>query len=153
MTTETAEDRARSAMRWRHQFLVTIALLVGFAALVVVMMWLADGDDRVWQRRVYVFGAVQAIVFTAIGWLFGREVSRADAESARGDAAASKQEAKDEAARSAEAQREATAAQEKVNAVRAAAAAAAPARGGPQDVGGRRPAQLDLVTFIDELLS
>ena len=29
-----------------------------------------------WAHLTYVFGSVEAIVFTAVGWLFGREVHR-----------------------------------------------------------------------------
>ena len=88
-------DQADSpnAARWKWQFIVAAALLVAFAALIAVMLLIAHGDDTVWQRRVYVFGAAQAIVFTAIGWLFGREVNRSTAESAKNDAAQAKEEA------------------------------------------------------------
>src|SRR5438552_4915791 len=119
--------RREAASRWNRQFIVTIALLVGFAALVVAMVAMADGDEKIWQRRVYVFGAVEAIVFTAIGWLFGREVHRATAESAREDADTAKKDA--DAARS-EALQEAVRSAEiegKVKAVRAAARSSGPA--------------------------
>jgi hypothetical protein len=86
--------------RWNRQYLVAILLLGSFAVLVAVMVWLATGSDTVWQRRVYVFGAVQAIVFTAVGWLFGREgtaAARDDAQAARDEATAAREAAQQEA--------------------------------------------------------
>jgi hypothetical protein len=140
--------------QWNRQYAVTIALLIGFAVLVAVMIWLAGGDDRVWQRRVYLFGAVEAIVFTAIGWLFGREVHRSSAETARRDAETAKHEAEVARTEAKEGAVQAAAAEQKVNAVRAAARAAQPSsRGGPQDVSGNRgAAPIDLARFLDEFL-
>jgi hypothetical protein len=42
----------------------------------------ADIDETHWSRYVYVFGGLEAIVFTAVGWIFGREVNRTAAETA-----------------------------------------------------------------------
>jgi hypothetical protein len=67
-------------------------LLLGFAVLVVYMLGQADGNATIWDRQIYIFGAVEAIVFTAVGWIFGREVHRSSAESAREDAEAAKAE-------------------------------------------------------------
>ena len=73
---------------------VALVLLTAFAVLAVWMMASADVEETTWARRVYVFGAVEAIVFAAVGWLFGREVHRGQAEAAQKDA----QEAKADAA-------------------------------------------------------
>ncbi|AXO33200.1 hypothetical protein MicB006_0896 [Micromonospora sp. B006] len=140
---------------------MTVVMLVGFAALVVAMMALANGSDAVWQRRVYVFGAVQAVVFTAIGWLFGREGSRSTVAAARKDAEAAKQEAAaeratahEEANRAAKARQVVTETTAKAKAVRAAARlsrqrprsgvrdVAAPAEGRETD---------EFIQFVDEL--
>jgi hypothetical protein len=52
----------------------------------------ADTQDQTeWERWVYVFGAVQAIAFAAIGWVFGREVNRERAEKAEQRADEAKQ--------------------------------------------------------------
>ena len=88
-------DAVPNAARWTWQFVVAVVLLAGFVGLIVAMMFLARGDETVWQRRVYVFGGAEAIVFTIIGWLFGREVNRMTAESAKGDAIQARQEAAD----------------------------------------------------------
>ncbi|GIM92004.1 hypothetical protein Ato02nite_037970 [Paractinoplanes toevensis] len=153
---------AEQAKRWGRQFGVTAGLLIGFAALVVTMIWIADGDDAVWQRRVFVFGAVEALVFTAVGWLFGREVHRSAAQSAQSAADTANQaadqartEAQTEATQAAAARVAAAEADTKLQAVRAAAVAGAPgARGGPQDVGARPRSEpgMDIRTFILELI-
>ncbi|GIJ73150.1 hypothetical protein [Virgisporangium ochraceum] len=105
---------------WNRQYLIAVALLVAFAGFVVVMVVLADrSSDQVWQRRIYLFSAVEAIVFTAVGWLFGREVNRTAVESARQDATAARQTAavaREEARRSAE---DAAAAEQRAAAERA----------------------------------
>src|SRR5215212_6276137 len=91
---ERPQQPQQDGSKWAWQFVVTILLLLAFAVLVIVLTISADtGDETTWQRRVYLFGAVQAIVFTAVGWLFGREVHRSAAESAKDDADAAKQDA------------------------------------------------------------
>lgn len=91
--TEPSKSQQGGA-KWTWQFMVAVGLLLAFAALDVVMLAVANtGDEIVWQRRVYIFGAVEAVVFTAVGWLFGREVSRSAAESAKQEASEAKQDA------------------------------------------------------------
>ena len=63
-----------------------------FAGLVV--MWFKVGDpDPAWARRLVLFAGLEAIVFAAVGWLFGKEVNRHAVESA----AAANQRVGDEA--------------------------------------------------------
>jgi hypothetical protein len=86
--------QAPNPSRWSWQFWVAVVILLGFGALVVYMMKVAaQGSDPFWQRRIYVFSAVEALVFTAIGWLFGREVNRSAVVTAQQDAAGAKKEA------------------------------------------------------------
>jgi len=82
--------------RWSWQFLVAVLLIVGFGVLVGIMVVAAGTkDSEVWQRRVYLFGAVEAVVFTAVGWLFGREVHRSAVESAQQEADDARHDASD----------------------------------------------------------
>ena len=84
--TSAAEDR------WRPLFVVTIVLLVCFGGLIVAMVVIAGSSSDVgWTRRSYIFASAEAIVFTSVGWLFGREVHRSEAKSAKEDADKSKQ--------------------------------------------------------------
>jgi hypothetical protein len=62
--------------------IVTIIALVGFAAFIVYLLIKVSADEKSWSRRVYLFAAVEAVAFAAVGWLFGREVHRERAESA-----------------------------------------------------------------------
>ncbi|MGV1007176.1 MAG: hypothetical protein ACOYBY_01050 [Dermatophilaceae bacterium] len=67
-------------------------MFVGFAWLLFVR---ADDNLREadWSRSVYVLLGVEAIAFTAVGWLFGREVHRGEAEAATKTADYAKQDA------------------------------------------------------------
>lgn len=138
---------------WPWRFGVTLGLLLGFAVLVGVMMWLAGGDDTAWERRQYVFISVQAIVFAAVGWLFARQVQRTELRTVHGDAAAARAEALVQTERAAEARQRAAAAEARAEAVRAALRSAA-GPGGPTGSGpSAEPTgpQVDLRTFLDQL--
>jgi hypothetical protein len=127
-------------MSW--QFMVAVGLLVAFTALVIYMLATADGAPETWERQVYVFGAVEAIVFTAVGWIFGREVHRASAENAREDANQAKQEAAAKGAKVEELTEEVAKGRTLAAAIDATesaeAAAAPPAPGRPSDVSAAR---------------
>ncbi|MCX8088981.1 MAG: hypothetical protein ACK40N_12480 [Meiothermus ruber] len=53
-----------------------MAVLLGFAALVVYMLGLLTADETTWSRALYLFAGVEAIAFAAAGYVFGREVHR-----------------------------------------------------------------------------
>ena len=139
------------------QFIVAVGLLVAFAALVIYMLATADGESAVWERQVYVFGAVEAIVFTAVGWIFGREVHRANAENARQDAKEAKQEAAAKGARVETLTEDAVKGRTLAAAIDATeaveASPATPAAGRPSDVSAARrgdapqPADASLATL------
>jgi type VI protein secretion system component VasK len=63
---------------------VTVVALVAYAVFVWQMWGKADGQNNEveWSRLVGLLTGVEAIVFAAVGWLFGREVNRAQAEQA-----------------------------------------------------------------------
>ncbi len=82
--------------RWLPQFIVTVVLLVGFAGLVGFMLAAAGtSSSDGWERRIYIFASAEAIVFTSVGWLFGREVHRSEAKTAKKDAETAKGEKAD----------------------------------------------------------
>lgn len=87
MTMQSGVDDGPQRQWW--QLWITVAVLLAFGSVAVYMLSVAtDADPDVWQRRVYVFSGVQAIAFTAVGWLFGREVnSGAKAEARQANAA------------------------------------------------------------------
>ncbi len=74
-------------MTKRWQLGTAILLIVGFGVFVEFMVETgARSSDVTWTRLVYVFGSVEALVFSATGWLFGSEVNRRRAEVAEGRA-------------------------------------------------------------------
>jgi hypothetical protein len=82
--------------RWNKLYYVAVGLVLFFGAVAVFLLTSADDpstSETVWNRRVYAYGAVEAIAFTAVGWLFGREVNRKAAENATKQADAASKEA------------------------------------------------------------
>lgn len=64
---------------------IAVALLLAYGVTIFVLFNLADDsgvDEPIWSRYIYLLGGLEAIVFTAVGWLFGREVNRKQAEQA-----------------------------------------------------------------------
>jgi hypothetical protein len=62
---------------------VSVIVVIVFVAFGVFLVVNADTTNQTeWERWVYVFGAAEAIGFTAIGWIFGKEVNRQRAEEA-----------------------------------------------------------------------
>jgi hypothetical protein len=109
---------------------VAVFLLIAFGVVVALMLGWAD----TWDQRVYVFGAVEAIVFTAVGWIFGREVHRQTAEVAQKDAAEAKEEVKSKSAQVTALAEEAQKGRALKAAIEAVPEEAAASGGGPRDV-------------------
>jgi hypothetical protein len=81
-------------MRYLVTVVIAVVLLVAFGLLILYLNGrAASGSELTWQRRVYLFGAVEAIVFTAVGWIFGREVNRQQVDAAENRANTSEQRA------------------------------------------------------------
>jgi hypothetical protein len=62
---------------------IAVALIVIYIGILYVLYGSADDknvSETIWGRYTYVLGGFEAIVFTAVGWLFGREVNRKQAE-------------------------------------------------------------------------
>jgi cytochrome bd-type quinol oxidase subunit 1 len=79
----------------RFRAVAAVVIVAIFVALGYFLIKEADtASPTSWERWVYVFGAAEAIAFTAIGWIFGREVNRQRAEKADQAEADAKQEAK-----------------------------------------------------------
>jgi hypothetical protein len=89
----------------KNAFAIAVAVIaiVGFGVLVAYLFADASSSsEQVWLRRVYLFGGVEAIVFAAVGWLFGREVNRQQAQEAQQRADESEKTARQESARAAD---------------------------------------------------
>ena len=61
---------------------VACVALTAFGALIIYLLPRVGMKDPDWTRAVYLLTAVEAIAFAAAGFIFGREVNRARAESA-----------------------------------------------------------------------
>jgi hypothetical protein len=97
-------------------FWVAVVIILAFLGFSLFMILNADAADPVWKNRLAIFTVFQAIVYTAVGWLFGREVNRgakeaaeksadvaqADAERAKAEAIAAKEAEREQAAARAE---------------------------------------------------
>lgn len=99
--TATAPPEGRGMNAVRVGFAVVLGVV--FICLATLMALNADtGNDVQWQRWAGLFAAIEALAFTAIGWVFGREINRERAEGAErraGGAERDRGEARERAAR------------------------------------------------------
>ena len=84
---------------------LAFALVVLFVVALVAMYRLRA--DQYWDRLLYLFGALEALVFAGAGALFGSTVQRGNVEAARKDAEVARQDATQAQASMAAAQDEA----------------------------------------------
>src|SRR4051794_7998804 len=85
---------------------VALVALVAFGVVVVVLWDKADDPDNetAWARWTFLLAGVEAVAFAGAGWLFGREVHRAQAEAAQDQADVAQQAARAETGRAASAE-------------------------------------------------
>jgi hypothetical protein len=91
----SAENTPESGPRYWLTWGFAVALAIVFVLACLVLYFVADEknvDEKLWSRYVYLYGGLQAIVFTAVGWIFGREVYRTAAENATKQIAATRQQ-------------------------------------------------------------
>lgn len=66
-------------------------ILVGYGWIINYLMMRTTVSNEEWLKLTYIFSSVEAIVFTVIGFIFGREVNRSRAIRAeQGEAKAEK---------------------------------------------------------------
>ncbi|CAN7532924.1 hypothetical protein LJR027_003555 [Terrabacter sp. LjRoot27] len=82
-----------SGASWRWLFWAAIAIVMAYVGFVLLAFVRADDSlpETDWSRSVYVLLGVEALAFTAVGWLFGREVHRGEAQEAQKHADEAKQ--------------------------------------------------------------
>lgn len=79
----------------------TAFMLLAFVFLIGYIMVLLSSNSSSayapinanWERYIILLAGIQTITFTAVGWLFGKEVNREQAQSARQDAKEANQQA------------------------------------------------------------
>jgi hypothetical protein len=65
--------------------LAAVVTIVSLLALLLAVLYLASAtgaSDLAWTRLVYALTPIETIAFAAVGWLFGREVHRQQAQKA-----------------------------------------------------------------------
>jgi hypothetical protein len=62
--------------------ITTTLLIAAFAAFVAFLLNEVAVSEVTWGRYVYLLSGFEAIVFAAVGWMFGKEVHRERAEKA-----------------------------------------------------------------------
>jgi hypothetical protein len=80
-----------SPVPWKWLYILSVVLIGLFFIGGIAMIALADTPEAVWRNRFAVYSGFQAIVFTAVGWLFGREVHRGEAAVAKASEAQAKE--------------------------------------------------------------
>lgn len=63
-------------------YAIAIGILIAYGFFIHFLIGKADAKEPDWSRLIYLFSGVEAIVFAAAGFLFGREVNRKRAENA-----------------------------------------------------------------------
>ena len=87
------ESASASGASWRWLFFAAMAIVAAYIGFVLLAFVRADDalPETDWSRSVYVLLGVEALAFTAVGWLFGREVHRGEAKEAQKHADEAKQ--------------------------------------------------------------
>jgi hypothetical protein len=88
------KEEGQSSWVKRVPVIAAIVILVAFGLFIYVLLGRTGVDEAEWGRYVYLFGGVEAIAFAAAGVLLGREVHRAQAESAEKRATKAESEVK-----------------------------------------------------------
>ena len=78
-----ANDVLNATKFSRPLLFVAFLILAGFSYIFYDMYKLADTkDSQLWDRRKMLYGSVEALAFTAAGYVFGKEVHREQAQRA-----------------------------------------------------------------------
>src|SRR2546430_6735 len=92
-TREPMSNNSRRHIQWKDVMaaLVTLFAILGFAGFVALITMLlsnnsASMSEVLWGRYVYLLAGIETLTFTAVGWLFGKEVHREQAEAAQDQA-------------------------------------------------------------------
>lgn len=143
-TASSSEDALVARLRGVAAVVVAVLVVIGFGIFLTFLVINVNSSEQSWTRYVYLFGAAEALLFTAFGWLFGREVNRHAVKSAeaRADNATGRAEVASTVAADQKARGEALRAGIEARATRATPPGAVEERGVGGEAGG--PAQGDL---------
>ena len=71
----TLPEKLRAYVPWIFAGII----LLGYAYFIHYLIGKTGAKDEEWVKITYIFSSVEAIVFTAVGFIFGREVNRSRA--------------------------------------------------------------------------
>jgi hypothetical protein len=74
------EDSKSPAWRDSLAAVVAVSALLLFVVLIILMFVARSGSDTAWNRLVYLLTGVEAVAFAGAGWVFGKEVHRAEVQ-------------------------------------------------------------------------
>ena len=94
MSTPTSASSLEVFLRWA---LALAALGLFVWAYLDLRAYIDTADEVHWARRAMLYGAIEAIAFAAVGWVFGREVNRQRADNAETKAKEAEAKALEEA--------------------------------------------------------
>lgn len=78
-----------------QKFTVAIIILIVYLIFIAFMLYKSDAQDTQdlsWSRMLYLFSGIEAIVFAALGYVFGKDIHRIRAEKAEENADQAKKE-------------------------------------------------------------
>lgn len=82
---EDGKAEPKSGVPWVVLLIIALLLIGVYVIAVWILFGLADDagtSEIIWGRYTFLLAGFEAVVFTAVGWLFGREVNRKQAEQA-----------------------------------------------------------------------
>ncbi|MGS0524860.1 hypothetical protein ACU8V7_06330 [Zobellia nedashkovskayae] len=83
VTTGSFPELATNPKGWfTFENMIALAVLIAYGIFIYFLIGKVDSGDPSWSRLIYLFSGVEAIVFAAVGFLFGKEVNRKRAEKA-----------------------------------------------------------------------
>ncbi|MBU2947398.1 hypothetical protein [Zobellia uliginosa] len=83
VTTGSFPEPATNPKGWfTFENMIALAVLIAYGIFIYFLIGKVDSGDPSWSRLIYLFSGVEAIVFAAVGFLFGKEVNRKRAEKA-----------------------------------------------------------------------
>lgn len=140
----------------RATIIAATLVLVAFGVLVIWLLGRTAESDVRWNRSLYVYGSVEAIVFAAAGALFGTTVQRSQVARLEDEKARADQRADDASAAERLASQRATRGDALAASIRGmtrASGSAAPTGGGPalRGAGGGDAVLTQLSALVDEL--
>ena len=102
-------EKTKRDTNWKNLLapFVAVVLLVFYSLFLISLRGKISAEELEWTRWIYLLSGVEAIAFTAAGYLFGKEVHRSQAEAAERQTEEAQQNAVDANQRAAEAEKEA----------------------------------------------